>query len=48
MKAQDIANIFANQYPPSLINKKRLTLSKDEPLFIFVTGHGGDYYFKMR
>ena len=48
MHDHEVADVFSNQYSSYVLNKKRLMISENEPLFIFVTGHGGDYYFKMR
>ncbi len=35
------------KYPPHTLNFKKLKLD-DEPYFIYLTGHGGDFYFKIR
>ena len=35
------------KYPSITLNKNRLKMD-DEPYFIYTTGHGGDYYFKIR
>jgi glycosylphosphatidylinositol transamidase (GPIT) subunit GPI8 len=45
---QNVANSFMGYYPKFTINKRKLTFKEQEPYFIYVTGHGGDTYFKIR
>ena len=48
MHAQQVSDVLSHRYPEYTLNKKRLSLSKKEPFFIYITGHGGDFYFKIR
>lgn len=47
MYLESVSKIMMGFHPPFALNKKRLKL-KNEPLFIYITGHGGDLYFKIR
>lgn len=43
-----VAEILMGFYSPFTLNKKKFKLQPSEPLFVYVTGHGGDTYFKIR
>lgn len=47
ISAQSVANIMGMKYSPDTLNLKRLDVN-NEPFFLYVTGHGGDFYFKIR
>jgi glycosylphosphatidylinositol transamidase (GPIT) subunit GPI8 len=46
--AQAFAEIVMGYYGRETLNKRKIRLSRDEELFVYVTGHGGDTYFKIR
>jgi phosphatidylinositol glycan class K len=48
LTAASVSNILMGFYDRRTLNKRRLHLQKNEPIFIYVTGHGGDTYFKIR
>lgn len=35
------------KYKPEIINKQRIKLD-EQPYLVYLTGHGGDFYFKIR
>lgn len=43
-----VADILMGLYSPFTLNKNKFVLEPNEPLFVYVTGHGGDTYFKIR
>lgn len=47
LSAQTLLAMLGGKWAPSHPNIHRLPAS-DEPYFIYLTGHGGDYYFKVR
>lgn len=42
-----VMDSLRGKYPASTLNLNRLTL-RDEPYLIYMAGHGGDYYSKIR
>jgi phosphatidylinositol glycan class K len=48
LTALSVSSILMGFYDRSTLNKQKLQLSESEPLFIYLTGHGGDKYFKIR
>ena len=50
--AKSVQNIFMGNYPKYVLNKRRLNIQQGDNeqfnIFFYVTGHGGDFYFKVR
>lgn len=47
MNARSVLNRIGLKYPSYTLNLNRLKLD-NSPYLIYLTGHGGDYYFKIR
>lgn len=47
ISVSSVMDSLRGKYPASTLNINRLTI-RDEPYLIYMAGHGGDYYFKIR
>ena len=47
ISAESVLNTIIMKYHPKTLNSKRLKLN-NEPYLVYITGHGGDFYFKIR
>jgi glycosylphosphatidylinositol transamidase (GPIT) subunit GPI8 len=47
LNSRSTAELVHMKYRPHTLNGKKLPWD-DQPYFFYATGHGGDYYFKIR
>jgi glycosylphosphatidylinositol transamidase (GPIT) subunit GPI8 len=48
LNAETLLAMLGGKWAPNQPNIHRLPVALSEPYFIYLTGHGGDYYFKVR
>jgi glycosylphosphatidylinositol transamidase (GPIT) subunit GPI8 len=42
------SDLLLGYYSKYTLNKRKINFDSNEPVFMYLTGHGGDYYFKIR